>query len=256
MNWYYADKAEQIGPLTEEAFTALARAGAVHSNTQVWGEGMPDWLTYGQAMEQFKQLPPPGVPGEDASSCFCAFCGKLYELDDVIRCSGNWICAGCKPEFVQRLREGIPLPGAVEYASFGHRLRAKVADNFCVALFSILMTMIIVYLGDQWFQKAGEKSDLLFFLFYIMPSLLALAYNTYFIGAYGATPGKMGLKLRVIRSDGSRVTYLRALCRHLAELLSSVVLLLGYLMALFDHEHRTLHDRICDTRVVLREKEM
>ena len=85
---------------------------------------------------------------------------------------------------------------------------------------------------------------------------LPLCYNTFFIGAFGATPGKMALKLRVLRSGGDRLSYRRSFCRHLAELLSSAMLLLGYVMALFDDERRTLHDRICDTRVVLRQDEM
>ena len=37
-----------------------------------------------------------------------------------------------------------------------------------------------------------------------------------------------------------------------AEMLSGMILGIGYLMAAFDDEKRALHDRICDTRVVRR----
>ena len=79
---------------------------------------------------------------------------------------------------------------------------------------------------------------------------LQVAYEVYFIGRFGATLGKMALKLKVVRPDGSPVSYMRALGRHFAKYLSAIILLIGYIMAAFDEEKRALHDRICDTRVV------
>ena len=38
--------------------------------------------------------------------------------------------------------------------------------------------------------------------------------------------------------------------RHFAKYLSAMILLIGYIMAAFDDQRRTLHDRICETRVV------
>jgi uncharacterized RDD family membrane protein YckC len=38
--------------------------------------------------------------------------------------------------------------------------------------------------------------------------------------------------------------------RHFAEMLSGILLGIGYLMIAFDDEKRALHDRICDTRVI------
>jgi uncharacterized RDD family membrane protein YckC len=50
--------------------------------------------------------------------------------------------------------------------------------------------------------------------------------------------------------DGSQVTYLRALGRHFAKWISTMILAIGFIMAAFDDQKRTLHDRICETRVV------
>ena len=72
----------------------------------------------------------------------------------------------------------------------------------------------------------------------------------FFLGKFGATPGKMACKLKVVRPDGERISYARALGRHFAEMLSGIILYIGYIMAAFDEEKRTLHDRICDTRVI------
>jgi uncharacterized RDD family membrane protein YckC len=60
----------------------------------------------------------------------------------------------------------------------------------------------------------------------------------------------MACKLKIIVADGSRVSYLRAFGRHFAKYLSAMILLVGYIMAAFDDQRRTLHDRICETRVV------
>ena len=76
------------------------------------------------------------------------------------------------------------------------------------------------------------------------------AYETWFVGKYAATPGKMACKLKVVVEDSSQVTYLRSLGRHFAKLLSGMILAIGFLMAAFDEEKRALHDRICETRVV------
>ena len=76
------------------------------------------------------------------------------------------------------------------------------------------------------------------------------AYDTWFVGKYGATPGKMACNLKVVVEDGERVTYMRAFGRHFAKLLSSMILAIGFIMAAFDDQKRTLHDRICETRVV------
>ena len=66
----------------------------------------------------------------------------------------------------------------------------------------------------------------------------------------GATIGKIGLNLKIIRADGTAVTRSWALRRYFAMGLSLLTGTVGFLMAAFDPEKRALHDRICATRVV------
>ena len=82
--------------------------------------------------------------------------------------------------------------------------------------------------------------------------LLEFVYSGFFLSRYGATPGKMALGIQVVRSDGTRVSFLRGGSRSLAEKLSAWLLYMGYLIAAFDDQKRTLHDHICDTRVVMK----
>jgi len=79
---------------------------------------------------------------------------------------------------------------------------------------------------------------------------VTIAYTTYCVGRWGATPGKMACGLKIVTSEGGRVSYLRAFGRYWAEQLSGMLLYIGYIIAAFDAEKRSLHDHICGTRVV------
>ena len=60
----------------------------------------------------------------------------------------------------------------------------------------------------------------------------------------------MSLGLKLIRSDGTKLSFGRIIGRYFAEWISTLLLFMGYIMAGFDEEKRSLHDRICDTRVI------
>ena len=58
------------------------------------------------------------------------------------------------------------------------------------------------------------------------------------------------LPMKLLRADGSHLTAGRIIGRYFAELLSAMVLYIGYIMVGFDQEKKSLHDLICDTRVI------
>ena len=60
----------------------------------------------------------------------------------------------------------------------------------------------------------------------------------------------MALGLKLVRADGASLTVGRIIGRFFAEMLSWIILFIGYIMAGFDEQKRALHDRICDTRVI------
>jgi uncharacterized RDD family membrane protein YckC len=78
-----------------------------------------------------------------------------------------------------------------------------------------------------------------------------LTYSAGFVSTKGATLGKMACGLRVINADGTlKISIGKAIGRYFAEMLSGVILGIGYLMVAFDSEKRALHDHICKTRVI------
>ncbi len=68
----------------------------------------------------------------------------------------------------------------------------------------------------------------------------------------GATFGKMALGLRIVRLDGTRLSFGRATGRHFAKYMVTpmVPLAIGYIMAAFTNRKRALHDILADTLVI------
>ena len=162
----------------------------------------------------------------------------------MIRYKDSWVCAECKPRFFQRVKEGAVLPGTMVYGGFWIRFVAKVVDGIIVG---VVNQLLVVVLGSA---IGSSQEPAAFFVVWILSMVLPAVYTTFFLGKYGATLGKMACGLKVVTADGGKVSYGRALGRHLAEILSSLILLIGYIMAAFDEQKRTLHDHICSTRVI------
>ncbi|NBS23526.1 MAG: hypothetical protein EBS78_06045 [Altererythrobacter sp.] len=64
------------------------------------------------------------------------------------------------------------------------------------------------------------------------------------------TLGKIAVGIIVTDTNGNRITWLRALGRYFAKILSGIVLLIGHIMVAFTERKQGLHDMICSTLVV------
>lgn len=250
MNLYYAEENQQVGPIGKAELQSLIRAKKLNARTLVWQPGMQNWQELGIFIRHRKgkggQAASPAVPVKQA---LCSECGLRFAEDNMIRFQESWVCAGCKPLFVQKIKEGVSVAGAMNYAGFWIRLGAISIDAFILWIANMILFIPLGILVPR-----SSESPFVFLSF--MPLLVLVqyaipaVYDTWFVGKYGATPGKMACNLKVVVEDGSQITYLRALGRHFAKWISSMILAIGFIMAAFDDEKRTLHDRICETRVV------
>jgi uncharacterized RDD family membrane protein YckC len=154
----------------------------------------------------------------------------------------------CKPRYFQRLQEGGAAPGVFQYAGFWVRFGAKMIDGIIVGVANMVLGFMAGIMMAT--DPTPERIMALQLVLNVISLAINISYITFFLGRFGATPGKMALGLKVVRPDGSPLTYGRACGRGFAEILSGIILLIGYIMAAFDDEKRTLHDRIADTRVV------
>lgn len=214
-------------------------------------------------------VPPPQSPGPQSDSAPagqaasprdvpllpCRVCGSSFPSNEMARFGNTMVCAGCKPKYVQMQKTGISPSSQMKYGGFWVRWVAKLVDGFIMGIISLLL-MIPFFItafrsataDPSAFNPAAVTGMSAFSN--LIELVMGAAYTTFFIGKYRATPGKMIFRLVVVMPDGGHVSYLRALGRHFAEWLSGLIFLIGYIMAAFDEEKRTLHDRICTTRVV------
>lgn len=252
MNWFYALNGQQAGPVNDAELDRLVQAGTIANTTLVWYSGMAQWQPYSEAR---RTVPAPaGVAPATigAGQAQCSQCGQVLPADEIVRLDNYNVCAACKPMLLQKMREGVsPAVGAfggaaMNYGGFWIRFGAVFLDGLILSPF--IYGPIIFNVVTQGSQGMQNPNPFLIVLQYGIP----IAYETWMIGRYGATLGKMVCRLQVVRANGDRLTYARALGRHFAKFLSSIILFVGYIMAAFDDQKRALHDHICDTRVVVK----
>lgn len=265
MNWYYVDAAgQQAGPVDDAGLDGLAASGVVNTETLVWAEGMANWVPLREARPGAYAAAPAavGVPAGGGLSiaggmeeAVCAECGGIFPVNDTIRIGSSRVCARCKPIFVQKMREGVSVEsaGSYRFAGFWIRFAAVFLDGLILGAFNMGLNIVVLGTTGVVARNAGPAvPGLMNVLVFFIEMGVGLGYETFMIGKYGATLGKMACKIQVVVSDGTRVSYARAVGRYFAKQLNVFTCLIGYIMAGFDEEKRGLHDRICNTRVVYR----
>ncbi len=136
------------------------------------------------------------------------------------------------------------------------RLAAFMAD---LVLFLPLVTLVLAPLKKEALlaQIAEDHQRLLMIGMggAAIAGALLIAYQTIFIGAFGVTPGKRFLGLRVINIwDKQRPTYFAAFVRSIFWFISLCSLGIPWL-AIFSNSHRRpMHDRVADTLTVVSDR--
>jgi len=266
MDWYYSDGRQQFGPVAQAEFDTLVASGRVNAGTLVWCAGMANWTPFGT----LQQTAPVASPSQGAVAAtavepqpetrFCSQCGRPFPPGDLLQIGNMTVCAGCKDVVMQRLREGA-LPGGLayqgrQYGGFWIRFAAIFIDGIILGVVGAIINVplqiffVAANTGTQDPTTILARTFGLAAVLIVINMGIALVYESWFIVARGATPGKMVLSLEVIRADGTRPGWGLSIGRHFAKILSSLTLYIGYIMAGFDDEKRALHDRICETRVI------
>ena len=242
----------------QQAQKIVARLQQLGGNAEFISASSPDKLSSAASPASpdkvSQQQTAPTTPQTNSASeterqaASCSQCGQLHAQEDMLFYNDMWVCAACKSAFVQKIKESGKIDGQLNYAGFWIRFGAKFIDGIITKVVSFLLAMIpALFFGMLDSEHAATISSI---LSGAIELIISLVYTTWFIGKFAATPGKMACGLKVVMYDGSRVSYGRALGRCFAEILSAIIIFIGYIMAAFDDEKRTLHDRICDTRVV------
>jgi len=157
---------------------------------------------------------------------------------------------------------GQSIPGQTRYGGFWIRFLARFIDGILLGIISAIIRLPLalvmggIGVGLSRAQDPAAALAALPALFGVIGLTILInfavsfCYEVYFLSSRGATPGKMALGLKVVRADGGPISMGLAAGRYFAYLLSFFTFLIGFIIAGFDDEKRSLHDRICNTRVI------
>jgi len=250
MNLYYADGGRQVGPIDKTELQSLIKNRKVDSQTLVWQPGMQGWEKLGLFVRRKAHGGSQAVQtASPVKQSLCSECGQAFAENDMIRFAEAWVCAGCKPLFVQKIKEGVTIAGEMEYAGFWIRVGAWFIDYIILAIVSAIVYVPLTFMGFSSFDEPAAFA-IIQLVSGVLNFIIPAVYESWFVGKFAATPGKMACKLKVVMSEGDPVSFARAIGRHFAKYISGLILGIGYIMAGFDEQKRALHDRICDTRVI------
>ncbi|HYM85565.1 MAG TPA: RDD family protein [Pseudoxanthomonas sp.] len=260
-NWYYADAERQRqGPLTAEELAQRFHQGKLRLDTLVWRDGLAEWqplrdftgeLALHQAPAETFYTPIEPVPAS-ASSLEPApgFSGGGARVDSPY----------APPSATLTSDEAFYAGGEVVNAGFWKRVAAYLIDAFVIGIVTQMVQLVVMGLFFGISASSMSNPETMFasgtgILFILALYLVPLAMNAAYYAAFHAsskqaTLGKMAVGIKLVRTDGTRISLARGIGRYFASILSGLILGIGFVMAAFTERKQGLHDMICDTLVV------
>ncbi|WP_420008887.1 RDD family protein [Xanthomonas sacchari] len=259
--WYYADAAQQRhGPLAAADLQQRFQRSEIGLSTLVWREGLSEWRTLAEFVDELglAQAPPPApalppseigtdvpppAPPQAVPVAWTApaAAASPYAAPSAMLDSGTRVVGG----------------GEVVQAGFWKRVAAYLIDAFLVGIVSNVIQFVVI-LGFMGVNRVGSEPNftsaagiIMLLMMYLVPlAISALYYGLFHASTKQATLGKMAVGIKVVRTDGSRITVARGIGRYFGFMLSGLTVGIGYLMAAFTERKQALHDMLCDTLVV------
>lgn len=237
-NWFYTDAlAAQQGPVDGATLLDLNRAGELKAKSLVWREGMAEWTPFREVAQSLLTAEAGVGEGEPPVEIgVCAHSGQVYPLKEMLPYGAALVGPEHKADFVSRLMEGaaVEIEDAtlrrLDYVGFWWRTLSSLLD-YMVKMIPSGLCMVPYYIVDatDGLQPGSETDSflnatgmtgltaLVYGLGVLASLVLSIAYDTWMVGRYQATLGKMIIGAKVVNPDGSRLTYRRAFVRWLVK---------------------------------------
>lgn len=196
-----------------------------------------------------KQIDPGHLP-QDATRAHCPKCGQGFPLrpENPAVTHQAAIATGL---YAGRDISTGPAAAGLPKAGFWIRVVATIIDAILVFILQFVLGSLLAVTGSVSGGADEGAVGNMVILIQIFGYILSFAYYIVFTGHCGQTPGKMALRIKVIRTDGSQISYGRAAFREVpAKFISGIIFGIGYLMVAFDEQKQGLHDRMADTYVI------
>jgi uncharacterized RDD family membrane protein YckC len=172
---------------------------------------------------------------------FCTQCGASLKENNAVIISGQ-----------SHATDSSPLN--IRYAGFWFRVLAAIIDGIASQLITIFVVMPLAFtaglsLPEDTSLEAAEAiggvigflaGTIIHWLWFTIPES----------SSWQASLGKKLLGLRVTDLNHNRISFGRANARYWSKILSTLILMIGFLMAAFTSKKQALHDLISGTLVV------
>lgn len=153
------------------------------------------------------------------------------------------VIVGLRREHPPSIRPAVSVPVSDRVDPDSYAKTAPVdplqVSGFAPRLGAVVLDGILVALGTAPFGLDAEVAIVIF-----------LAYHVALWAWKSTTVGGIICQVRVVRSDGTPLTFADALVRGLAAIFSVAVVGLGWFWALWDPSRQTWHDKIAKTYLV------
>ena len=290
--WYYSDaQRQQHGPVGSEELASLHGRGLLTPDSLVWREGLSAWVPWREIMHEVvsgTMSTPAAIstttPDTDAAAMADPFVAPAaadpFALaepspapaapaggDDAFR---PYAIAEASPYAPPRASlaghdAGYVAGGRVVHAGLWKRFAASVIDSFVTTILSyaLLIPLMLISVGSMGAMgaqgdnpfAAGASVAMMLLIYPILLVVPSVYFGWMQSSSMQASLGKMAIGIKVVRGDGTRVSFWRAFLRSLFYVVFSAVtcglgVLISGLMAALTERKQALHDMVCDTLVV------
>lgn len=124
--------------------------------------------------------------------------------------------------------------------------------RFICLLYEALILLAVIFIASFLFHLILRDTSTAYFQ-PLYRSYLLIVMGYYFVWFWthgGQTLAMQTWKIRVVTSDGQKLSSRKAITRYLLAVTGILCFGIGLLWALIDREHQYLHDRLAGTRLI------
>lgn len=131
-------------------------------------------------------------------------------------------------------------------ASIAKRATAFFIDEM------LLSFLLIIAMYDSFANAKSMEEIIVLTNTYVMQYIvMKIVYHTFFVMQYGATLGKLAVKIKVIDIQTlDNPNFAVSLNRAVFRIISEMIFYLGFLWGIFDPQRQTWHDKTAKTLVI------
>ncbi len=215
-SWYFTRGNQQAGPVEWEALCAMAASGDLPPNALVWSEGLTQW-------------------------------SPATSITGLMPMAAGPVAAPTVPyghTDINYYAQTAPRT----YAGFWLRFVAAIVDGFIVGVANVVLDRMITGFSSAAGTQAAAGATAVVMVVNTCTNWLYFAL--FESSAKQATPGKMILSIKVTDMSGGRISFGQATGRYFGKIISTLILLIGYMMAGWTEKKQALHDIMAGCLVI------